>query len=142
MGIEFKKYKSNNGDRENIKLTLYNSDNKDEIYAWADISLEDYKKSEDTYLENGVFNNWKKSKDIIPKQDYKNIFIMGISSYQRKKGYGKLLVSKIEEYAKENGYDYITLGSLNEAVGFWDKLGYTLYSDGRYKNMIKYVNTI
>lgn len=46
----------------------------------------------------------------------------------RGKGYGIELVNALEEYAAENGMAEIVLHARHYAVGFYDKLGYEVYS--------------
>lgn len=57
----------------------------------------------------------------------------------RKKGYGKEIYEWTESYAKERGLKKITVISLEEAVGFWRKMGLKrgVWSKPGYLSMVK-----
>jgi len=57
----------------------------------------------------------------------------------RKKGYGREIYEWVESYAKERGTEKITVISLEEAVGFWRKVGLKrgVWSKPGYLSMVK-----
>ena len=54
---------------------------------------------------------------------------MATSDYIRGTGWGKKLVHHLEQYAKDNGMEQIELNARHYAVGFYEKLGYSICSD-------------
>ncbi|NNJ56190.1 MAG: GNAT family N-acetyltransferase [Bacteroidia bacterium] len=54
---------------------------------------------------------------------------MATSPQVRGKGYGIALVNALETYAAQNGMTTIELNARHYAVGFYEKIGYTICSD-------------
>ena len=57
-----------------------------------------------------------------------------INESDRGKGYGKSLYLLVEEMARKLGSKWIQVDSEPEAVGFWDKMGYTKLDKVYYKD--------
>lgn len=53
----------------------------------------------------------------------------------RNKGIGKYCVTWLKYFCRKYGFTYIVLGSLEEAMGFWDKAGFVLVNE---EDMKKY----
>jgi ribosomal protein S18 acetylase RimI-like enzyme len=90
-------------------------------------------------IKDDIFEKFNKHDDldVDPITNSKSLYILGISMENRRTGYGSNLINYIEEYAKENGCEYVTLSSITDALGFWKKMGYSVYSTGGYYSMYK-----
>jgi len=78
-----------------------------------------------------LFDRWNLNHDDIevsPIKNAKSLYIIGISMESKGSGYGSSLIRYIEEFAKNKGCEYVTLSSITDALGFWRKMGYDVYS--------------
>lgn len=50
--------------------------------------------------------------------------LVSITHTEQGKGYGRLLMNALEEFAREKGFAKLLLNSAQEAVGFYERLGY------------------
>jgi GNAT superfamily N-acetyltransferase len=68
-----------------------------------------------------------------------NIDFLEVYEPFRKKGYGREIYGWTESYAKSRGVEKITVISLEEAVGFWKKMGLKrgVWSKPGYISMVK-----
>ena len=57
-----------------------------------------------------------------------------IKEAERGNGFGKILYLLVEEMARKLGSKWIQIDSEPEAVGFWDKMGYTRLEKVYYKD--------
>ena len=80
-------------------------------------------------IKDNVFSKWDLYDEDIEESipDTKCLYIIGISMSNRKSGYGSKLVKYVEDFAKEKECEYVTLGSISDAIGFWKKKGYSVY---------------
>ena len=62
---------------------------------------------------------------LIPEKGFAKIERVATVSYARGKGAGRLAVEAAEDWIRERGYGKIVITSRDEAVGFYEKLGYT-----------------
>ena len=90
-------------------------------------------------IKDNIFDKWNLYDDleVDPIKNTKSLYILGISMENRRAGYGSNLINYIEEYAKKQRCEYITLSSITDALGFWKKMGYEVYSMGGYYSMYK-----
>jgi|SaaInlV_165m_DNA_1040744.scaffolds.fasta_scaffold07092_8 ribosomal protein S18 acetylase RimI-like enzyme len=90
-------------------------------------------------IKDNIFDKWNLHDDleVDPIKNTKSLYILGISMRNRRTGYGSNLINYIEEYANKKGCEYITLSSITDALGFWKKMGYEVYSMGDYYSMYK-----
>lgn len=61
--------------------------------------------------------------------DYGKIQRVAIRLTERKHGYGKVIIQKLEELAAARGATKAKLDAQVHAIGFYEKLGYTVQSD-------------
>jgi GNAT superfamily N-acetyltransferase len=66
-------------------------------------------------------------------------FLEVYEPFRKKKGYGREIYEWTESYAKERGIKKITVISLEEAIGFWKKMGLKrgVWSKPGYQSMTK-----
>ena len=50
--------------------------------------------------------------------------LVSITRSEQSKGYGRILMETLEEFAREKGFSKLVLNSAQEAVGFYERLGY------------------
>ena len=62
---------------------------------------------------------------FLPKEGYAKIERVATVSFARGMGAGRLAIRSAEEWIQEAGYSKIVITSRDEAVGFYEKLGYT-----------------
>ncbi len=62
---------------------------------------------------------------FVPEEGYAKIERVATVSFARGKGAGRLAMEAAEEWIREKGYKKIIVTSRDEAVGFYEKLGYT-----------------
>ena len=62
---------------------------------------------------------------FIPEEGYAKIERVATVSFARGKGAGRLAIESAEEWIREKGFKKIVITSRDEAVGFYEKLGYT-----------------
>lgn len=62
---------------------------------------------------------------FVPEEGYAKIERVATVSFARGKGAGRLAIESAEEWIREKGYKKIIITSRDEAVGFYEKLGYT-----------------
>lgn len=62
---------------------------------------------------------------LVPEEGYAKIERVATVSFARGKGAGRLAIEAAEEWIREKGYKKIIITSRDEAVGFYEKLGYT-----------------
>lgn len=62
---------------------------------------------------------------FVPEEGYAKIERVATVSFARGKGAGKLAITAAEDWIRERGYKKIIITSRVEAVGFYEKLGYT-----------------
>lgn len=62
---------------------------------------------------------------LFEKEGYAKIERVATVSYARGKGAGKLALIAAEDWIRERSYKKIVITSRDEAVGFYEKLGYT-----------------
>lgn len=78
-----------------------------------------------------LFDKWNLDHDdieVTPIKNAKSLYIIGISMESKGSGYGSSLINYVEEFAKNQGCEYVTLSSITDALGFWRKMGYDVYS--------------
>lgn len=77
-----------------------------------------------------------------PNRDELNIDFLEVYKPFRKKGYGREIYRWIEGYAKRRGIRKITVISLEDAVGFWVKMGLKrgVWSKPGYVSMFKLID--
>lgn len=76
-------------------------------------------------------------------QDANDLVIKSLESHVQLRGYGKQLMQAAEAYAKSIGVDRVVLNSVESAVGFYKKLGYTetgTTEPGQWPEMAKELN--
>ena len=61
---------------------------------------------------------------FVPEEGYAKIERVATVSFARGKGAGRLAIEAAEEWIREKGYKKIIITSRDEAVGFYEKLGY------------------
>ncbi len=61
---------------------------------------------------------------FVPEEGYAKIERVATVSFARGRGAGQLAVTAAEEWIRERGYKKIIVTSRDEAVGFYEKLGY------------------
>ena len=61
---------------------------------------------------------------LLPEEGFAKIERVATVSYARGQGAGRLAITAAEEWIKERGYKKIVITSRDEAVGFYEKLGY------------------
>ena len=61
---------------------------------------------------------------LLPERGFAKIERVATVSYARGKGAGRLAVTAAEDWIRELGYGKIVITSRDEAVGFYEKLGY------------------
>ncbi len=61
----------------------------------------------------------------IPEEHYAKIERVCVLASHRKQGIGRLAIEEAERWIRENGYRRIVITSRDEAVGFYEALGYT-----------------
>jgi ribosomal protein S18 acetylase RimI-like enzyme len=107
------------------KIRMYDGDDK---VGYSSVTIKD-----------NIFDKWNLYDDleVDPIKNTKSLYILGISMENRRTGYGSNLINYIEEYANSKGCEYITLSSITDALGFWKKMGYEVYSMGGYYSMYK-----
>lgn len=80
---------------------------------------------------------------FVPEDGYAKIERVATVSFARGLGAGRLAIESAEEWIREKGYKKIIITSRDEAVGFYEKLGYTadydkdvrtLFPSGRKQN--------
>lgn len=104
-------------DGSSIKIRMYDGDTK---VGYSVVRVMD-----------DLFDKWNLNHDDIevsPISNAKSLYIIGISMENKGSGYGSSLVKYIENFAKKQGCEYVTLSSLTDALGFWKKVGYEVYS--------------
>lgn len=81
-------------------------------------------------------------------QEKAQIRYMAISDEYRGKGLGKLLVSELEQVAAQSGAKVIALNARDDAIGFYQQLGYvdegyahTLYDEVSHNKMAKIIES-
>lgn len=62
---------------------------------------------------------------FVPEKGYAKIERVATVTFARGQGAGKLAVTAAEEWIRERGYQKIIITSRVEALGFYEKLGYT-----------------
>lgn len=62
---------------------------------------------------------------FVPEGGYAKIERVATVSYARGQGAGRLAITAAEDWIRERGYKKIIITSRDEAVGFYEKLGYT-----------------
>lgn len=62
---------------------------------------------------------------FLPDEGYAKIERVATVSFARGLGAGRLAIESAEEWIREKGYKKIVITSRDEAVGFYEKLGYT-----------------
>lgn len=62
---------------------------------------------------------------FVPEEGYAKIERVATVSFARGKGAGRLAIEAAEEWIREKGCKKIIITSRDEAVGFYEKLGYT-----------------
>ncbi|MCH5204551.1 MAG: GNAT family N-acetyltransferase [Oscillospiraceae bacterium] len=62
---------------------------------------------------------------FVPEEGYAKIERVATVSFARGIGAGRLAIEAAEEWIREKGYKKIIITSRDEAVGFYEKLGYT-----------------
>ena len=62
---------------------------------------------------------------LVPEEGYAKIERVATVSFARGKGAGRLAIESAEEWIREKGYNKIIITSRDEAVPFYEKLGYT-----------------
>jgi len=74
-----------------------------------------------------------------PKSDELNIDFFEVYKPLRKNGYGREIYRWLEDYARRRGIKMITVISLDEATGFWRKMGLKrgVWSKPGYLSMFK-----
>lgn len=121
----------------NIRFEVVEENNQTKIYIY-DGDVVGYSL---VTIKDNIFDNWNLHDDleVEPIKNTKSLYIIGISIDKNNKrtGYGSNLINYIEEFAKEKKCEYITLSSITDALGFWKKLGYKVYSMGGYYSMYK-----
>ena len=107
------------------KIRMYDGDDK---VGYSSVTIKD-----------NIFDKWNLYDDleVDPIKNTKSLYILGISMENRRAGYGSNLINYIEKYAKKQRCEYITLSSITDALGFWKKMGYEVYSMGGYYSMYK-----
>jgi len=107
------------------KIRMYDGDDK---VGYSSVTIKD-----------NIFDKWNLYDDleVDPIKNTKSLYILGISMENRRSGYGSNLINYIEGYAKKQRCEYITLSSITDALGFWKKMGYEVYSMGGYYSMYK-----
>lgn len=88
-------------------------------------------------------NLTKKGDSVNDKEDYAELYSIGVDSSQQGKGIGKKLLSKTEETLKNAGVERVSLttdfDNNESAVGFYHSMGYqTLYEFVTYPNRKMY----
>jgi len=89
-------------------------------------------------IKDDVFSKW----NLNNEENYESIsegrclYIIGISMTSGK-GWGSNLVKYIESLANQYDCQYVALGSITDALGFWKKMGYEIYGIGEYYSMYK-----
>lgn len=75
-----------------------------------------------------VKNLSKKSDEVEDKEDYAELFSIGVDSSQQGKGIGKLLLTRTEEILKSKGVKKVSLttdyDNNDSAIGFYHSMGY------------------
>ena len=62
---------------------------------------------------------------FIPEENYAKVERVAVIESYRGKGVGRLTVTAAEEWIREEGYHKVVITSRDEAVGFYQALGYT-----------------
>ncbi len=62
---------------------------------------------------------------LVPEAHYAKIERVATVSFARGQGAGRLAITAAEDWIRERGYKKIIITSRDEAVGFYEKLGYT-----------------
>ena len=62
---------------------------------------------------------------FIPEENYAKVERVAVIESYRGKGVGRLAVTAAEEWIREEGYHKVVITSRDEAVGFYQALGYT-----------------
>lgn len=62
---------------------------------------------------------------FVPEEGYAKIERVATVTFARGRGAGRLAIESAEEWIRERGYKKIIITSRDEAVGFYEKLGYT-----------------
>lgn len=62
---------------------------------------------------------------FVPEEGYAKIERVATVSFARGKGAGRLAIEAAEEWIREKGYKKVIITSRDEAIGFYEKLGYT-----------------
>lgn len=62
---------------------------------------------------------------FLPEEGYAKIERVAVVSDRRKQGIGRIAIEAAEDWIKELGYKKIVITSRDEAVGFYEALGYT-----------------
>lgn len=52
------------------------------------------------------------------------VHLVSITHTEQGKGYGRLLMNALEEFAREKGFSKLVLNAAQEAIGFYERLGY------------------
>lgn len=78
-----------------------------------------------------------------PNSDELNIDFLEVYKPLRKKGYGREIYRWLEDYAKRKGIKKITVISLEEATGFWARMGLKrgVWSKPGYLSMFKMLDS-
>ena len=62
---------------------------------------------------------------FIPEEHYAKVERVAVIESYRGKGVGRLAITAAEEWIREEGYHKVVITSRDEAVGFYQALGYT-----------------
>ena len=69
---------------------------------------------------------------VMGRAENKDSIVLGFAACRtacRNNGITSSLLSELENNAKKYGYKYITLGSADEAIGFYEKCGYNIITE-------------
>lgn len=69
----------------------------------------------------------------FPREDYLLISELAVKSAFQKRGFGKQLVTEFEKIAKIKGYKKIAVGAMDNAIEFYNSLGYKPFLLIQYK---------
>lgn len=103
-------------------------DDNDKVYgpaAWAN-------RLQENYLMVFAEANGEILSAVMGRAENQDSIVLGFAACRadcRKNGITSALLSELETNAREYGYKYITLGSAEEAFGFYEKCGYHMIAE-------------
>ena len=112
--------------RKPMGLSLYNEDTSADIPDDTFVALSDGK------VIGCVLCKVAKEKVIKLRQ-------MAVADHWQGKGVGKMLIENAENNARENGFEKIELHARQNAIAFYEKLGYKQYGAPFYEVTIPHI---